>query len=76
MFKTTIKRTVGFFDASEGVRSSMRLVFVFGSFWNMALCTYLAISGSEAGAIIATFTSIQASLGFAKVAQKNQENKK
>ena len=68
------KKDIGFLYEAEGVKSSIRLIFVLGSFFNMALCTYLAISGTEPGALIATYTAIQTSLGLGKLGQKQIEN--
>jgi hypothetical protein len=65
---------IGFLEEAEGRKSAVRLIFVYGSFWNMALCSYLVLNGAESGAIIATFTAIEASLGFAKLGQKHMEN--
>jgi hypothetical protein len=40
----------------------------------MALCSYLALTGTEPGALIATFTSLQAALSLGKLGQKQMEN--
>lgn len=68
------KRKVGFLEESEGVGSAIRLIFVYGSFFNMALCAYLALTGTETGGLIATFVAIETSLGLGKLGQKQMEN--
>ena len=67
---------VGFLEESEGVRSAVRLIFVFGSFWNMGLCTVLAITGTDPVTLLATFTAIEASLLGMKLGQKQLEKQK
>jgi hypothetical protein len=70
-----MKAKIGFLEESEGVRSSARLIFVFGSYWNMALCSYLALTGNEPGTVIATFSAIEGVLLGIKLGQKNMETK-
>lgn len=65
----------GFLEEKEGVKSSARLIFVSGSYWNMALCTFLAITGAEPTMIIAVFSAIEGVLIGIKLGQKNMENK-
>lgn len=56
--------------------SSMRLIFVFGSFWAMALSTYFAIANVDPLTILAVYTGLQGTLGGLKLGQKQQEKDK
>ena len=67
---------IGFFEESEGVRSSTRLVFVIGSFWAMILCSYLAIfCGLAWTGILALFSGLVGTLGGIKLGQSGIESK-
>jgi len=61
---------IGFLQEAEGVGSATRMIFVFGSFWNMILCSYLALTGTEPAVLLATFAGIEGSLGALKIGQK------
>ena len=66
----------GYLKEADGRFSSTRLVFVIGSVWNMALCTYLVFNGIEAGALVATFSALQGVFVGLKLGQKPMEGKK
>ncbi len=66
---------IGFLEESEGKRSSARLIFVFGSFWNMLLCSYLTLKQTEPGVVIAVFSAIEGVLLGIKLGQKQMEKK-
>jgi hypothetical protein len=66
---------VGFLQEKEGVNSSARLIFVFGSFWNMLLCSYLAITKVDPAVVIAVFSAIEGVLLGIKLGQKQMEKK-
>ncbi len=66
---------VGFFEDSDGVKSSTRMIFVFGSFWNILLSTYFAFKGVEPTAILAFFAGIEGTLTGLKLGQKYIEKK-
>jgi len=62
-----------FLTGNDGGFSSTRLIFVIGSAWNMALCTYLVFTGIEAGALVATFSALQGVFVGLKLGQKPME---
>lgn len=64
---------IGFLKGSDGGNSSTRLIFVIGSIWNMALCTYLVFDGIQAGALVATFSAIEGVFVGLKLGQKPME---
>lgn len=66
---------IGFFEEGPEQKSSNRLIFVVGSFWVMALTSYLAIKGVEWVGLLSMFTGMIATLGGIKVAQKTMEGK-
>lgn len=66
---------IGFFQESEGVNSGARLIFIIGSFWNIAMSTYFALSGVDPPGVLAFFAGIETSLGAIKVSQKYLEKK-
>ncbi len=66
----------GYLKEIDGRFSSTRLIFVIGSAWNMALCSYLVFKGIEAGALVATFSAIEGVLVGLKLGQKPMEGKK
>ena len=68
-------KTTGFLSSSDGGRSSTRLVFVVGSGWNMALCSFMAIQGTGEAGLIALFSAIQGVLIGLKLGQKPMEGK-
>lgn len=55
--------------------SSTRLIFVFGSFWAMALCTLFAFKDVEPLTILAVFSGLEGTLIGLKLGQKHQEGK-
>lgn len=65
-----------FLTDESGSFSSTRLIFVIGSVWNMALCTYLVFNGIEAGALVATFSALEGVFVGLKLGQKPMEGKK
>jgi hypothetical protein len=67
--------STGTFQESEGVSSSNRLIFVIGSIWAMAICTYLTIKGIEPGIMLATFSGLEGVFIGLKLGQKAMENK-
>jgi len=60
----------------NGQRSITRVIFLLGSLWAMALTTYLALSGTEPGILIAVFGSLQGTYVGLKLGQKPMEQKK
>lgn len=57
--------------------SSTRLIFVIGSFWAMALTSYLAIGRTiDPAVLLAFYAGIQGTLIGLKLGQKQQEIKK
>ncbi len=69
-------KEAGYLREADGRLSSSRLIFVIGSIWNMALCTYLVFHGIEAGALVATFSALQGVFVGLKLGQKPMESKK
>lgn len=69
----TVKR-MGFLREVGGGYSSTRLVFIIGSIWNMALCSYLAFNGADIPGLIALFSAIEGVLIGLKLGQKPMEN--
>jgi len=67
---------VGFLREESGGFSSTRLIFVIGSIWNMAICSFLVLDGIESGALVATFSAIEGVFVGLKLGQKPMENKK
>ena len=62
------------FFNEEGKNSSTRLIFVIGSFWAMAITTYLAVSQQVAPPVLLAFYSgVQGTLIGLKLGQKQQE---
>lgn len=60
----------------QNKKSSTRLIFVIGSFWNMAMTTYLGVVlKCEPGLLLAFFSGIEAVLIGLKLGQKGQEVK-
>lgn len=54
-------KKIGFFEESEGVRSSTRLIFVFGCFWALAVGSFFAYKGIppiEIGGFIASVVAV------------------
>ena len=68
-------KKIKFFTDENGGFSSTRLIFVLGSVWNMALCTYLVFDGIEAGALVATFSALEGVFVGLKLGQKPMERK-
>jgi len=60
-------------DKDKEKGSSMRLIFVFGSFWTMGLCTLFAFKEVEPLTILAVFSGLIGTLGGLKLGQKQQE---
>jgi len=69
-----MKEKFGFLREASGGLSSTRLIFMVGSIWNMALCSYLVLTGIEAGALVATFAALQGVFVGLKLGQKPMEN--
>jgi hypothetical protein len=74
MMESTIQKT-GFLKEEGGGYSSARLVFVIGSVWIMALCSYMAIKGADIPGLIALYSAIQGVLIGLKLGQKPMEEK-
>ena len=68
-------KQIGFLRETNGGYSSTRLVFIIGSIWNMALCSYLAFNGADIPGLIALFSAIEGVLIGLKLGQKPMENK-
>lgn len=67
---------IGFLEESPNQKSATRLIFVYGCFWAMLLCSYLAFtSKASPGEIIALFGSIVGVLSGTKLMQKKMEVK-
>lgn len=68
---------IGFLQEAANKNSANRLIFVVGSFWNMALTTALAFAfeGVTIPLLLALFTGIESTLVALKVVQKPNENK-
>jgi len=67
---------MGFLDEPAAGRSTARLIFVIGSVWAMVLTSYLALTGTEPGILIAVFGSLQGTYIGLKLGQKPMEQKK
>ena len=60
----------------NGKISSIRIVFFFGTIWNIAIVTYMVITKAASPTeALAFFSGIEAVLGGLKVAQKGSEAK-
>jgi hypothetical protein len=62
----------GFFQEKANHNSAARLIFIVGSFWNMAFTTSLAFAfeGVTVMDLVLIFTSIESALLAIKVGQK------
>jgi len=67
---------MGLITEDNGQKSITRIIFLIGSLWAMALTTYLALSGTEPGILIAVFGSLQGTYVGLKLGQKPMEQKK
>lgn len=65
----------GYLKEDNGMKSSMRLIFIVGSLWSMAFTTMLALSGMDSGILIAVFGSMQGTYIAMKLGQKPMEQK-
>jgi hypothetical protein len=70
-----MENKIGFFEETPGQESSLRLIFVAGSLWAMALVSYLAWKGVPWEGLLATFTGMMATMGGLKLGQKSMEAK-
>ena len=59
----------------SGKKSMTRVVFLIGSIWAMVLTSYLAVTGTEPGILIAVFGSLQGTYVGLKLGQKPMEAK-
>jgi len=67
---------MGYLKEDNGRDSSTRLIFVIGSIWVMAICSYLVIANEiSTGALMATFGSLMGVLIGLKLGQKPMEQK-
>jgi len=64
------------FLKEKSEKSSTRLVFVVGSFWAMAITTYLAFESISPAVLLAFYSGIQGTLIGLKLGQKQQEKEK
>jgi hypothetical protein len=64
---------IGLLNENNGQKSMTRVVFLLGSIWAMALTTFLAITGTEPGILIAVFGSLQGTYVALKLGQKPME---
>lgn len=62
-----------FFKERNGQSSSTRLIFFIGSFWTMAITTYLAVAGETTGSLIAFFSAVMGVFVGLKLGQKPME---
>jgi len=68
---------MGFLKEDNGRDSSTRMIFVIGSFWVMAICSYLVIMNEiTTGALVATYGSLEGVLIALKLGQKPMEQNK
>jgi hypothetical protein len=63
------------FEAENGRLSSNRVVFLIGSFWNIAIATYMILSGHDSGDVLVYFSGVQGVLSGAKLIQRQLEKK-
>jgi ABC-type bacteriocin/lantibiotic exporter with double-glycine peptidase domain len=67
---------MGYLKEDNGVSSTTRLIFVIGSLWVMAICSYLVVFGEiTPGGLVATYGSLQGVLIGLKLGQKPMEQK-
>ena len=71
-----MEKDLGFLNEDNGQRSMTRIIFFIGSIWAMALTTFLAVTGTEPGILIAVFGSLQGTYVGLKLGQKPMEEKK
>ena len=57
----------------NGRLSSTRLIFLIGSFWNMAMTSILALNNVEVASLIAFYSAVQGVLIGLKLGQKPME---
>jgi len=67
---------MGFFKEAGGKLSVLRLIFFIGSIWNMALCSYFALTEVSPNVVITVFSVIEGALLGMKLGQKPMEQKK
>jgi alkyl hydroperoxide reductase subunit AhpC len=64
----------GFFEEAPQQKSANRLVFIVGSFWVMAFCSYLAVaSKGNPAEVLSVYVALQGVLTGGKLVQKNME---
>lgn len=66
---------IGFMEEAPNQKSATRLIFIWGSFWAMMICSYAMYKGMSAGDIVTMFISIMGVLSGTKLMQKNMEVK-
>ena len=64
---------IGFMSENSGQKSMTRIIFMVGSVWSMGLTTYLAMTGTEPGVLLAVFGTLQGSYIGLKLGQKPME---
>lgn len=65
---------MGFFEESEGVRSSIRLIYIIGMLWLMMFCTAAMITKTASILEISMFfVTVSGVLTGSKLYQKEQE---
>jgi hypothetical protein len=67
---------MSYLKEDNGKNSSGRLIFFVGSFWNMAMTTYLLLSGVDPAVSLAFFSGVEAVLIGLKIGGKQQETGK
>ena len=72
---TNMSDTLQSLSEDSGKRSMTRVVFLIGSIWAMVLTSYLAVTGTEPGILIAVFGSLQGTYVGLKLGQKPMEEK-
>jgi len=68
---------MGFLKEASGEYSATRLIFMIGSLWSMAICTFLSVSAEMTpGELIATFAALEGVFVGLKLGQKPMEQNK
>ncbi len=67
---------MNFFQDAHGNFSSLRLIFVFGTLWNMLITTYLILGPGVVLEAISFFSAIEGILAGLKLGQKPMEKPK
>jgi len=66
----------GFLKDANGQWSSIRLIFLTGSLWNMIITSIIVLHNNDVQSSIAFFSAVEGILLGLKLGQKPMENKK